>query len=138
MSVRGIDHVQLAMPAGGEARARAFYADLLGMEEVPKPPLLAARGGCWFRGGAAIVHLGVEPDFRPAAKAHPGLLVNDLRALRERLEAAGHPCTNDVRLPGIERAHATDPFGNRLEFLERTATGDRGRVVTSGDGDAAP
>ncbi len=121
MSVVGIDHVQLAMPAGGEAAARGFYAELLGMIEVPKPAELAGRGGCWFRGGSAQVHLGVEADFRPAAKAHPALLVEDLAALAERLAAAGVRLTAAVPLPGYVRGFVADPFGNRVELMERVA-----------------
>ena len=121
MSVVGIDHVQLAMPAGGEAAARGFYAELLGMIEVPKPAELAGRGGCWFRGGSAQVHLGVEADFRPAAKAHPARLVEDLAALAERLAAAGVRLTAAVPLPGYVRGFVADPFGNRVELMERVA-----------------
>lgn len=121
MSVVGIDHVQLAMPAGGEAAARGFYVGLLGMTEVPKPAALAGRGGCWFRGGSARLHLGVEADFRPATKAHPALLVEDLSALAERLAAAGVLLTADVPLPGYARGFVADPFGNRVELMERVA-----------------
>ena len=117
--ITGIDHVQVAMPRGEEDAARAFYAGLLGMTEDPKPPALAARGGCWFRSGAAIVHLGVEEPFSPARKAHPGLLVSDLDALEARLTAAGYSCVRaDGEIPGVPRFHAHDPFGNRVEFQQ--------------------
>lgn len=109
------------MPAGGEAAARGFYAELLGMIEVPKPAALAGRGGCWFHGGSAQVHLRVEADFRPAAKAHPALLVEDLTALAERLAVAGVKLTADVPLPGYVRGFVADPFGNRVELMERVA-----------------
>jgi catechol 2,3-dioxygenase-like lactoylglutathione lyase family enzyme len=118
MPVTGIHHVQLAMPPGGEDRARAFYGDRLGMTEMPKPPTLAVRGGCWFACGAAEVHLGVEDGFRPARKAHPALQVSGLAALVEKLNAAGHACTNDAPLPGYRRTYVSDPFGNRIELLE--------------------
>jgi len=118
--ITGIDHVQVAMPRGQEDTARAFYAGLLGMTEDPKPPGLAARGGCWFHAGTAVVHLGVEDPFTPARKAHPGLLVSDLDALEERLTAAGHECVRaDGEGPGESRFHAHDCFGNRVEFLQR-------------------
>ena len=113
-----LHHVQLAMPRGQEAVAREFWADLLGMTELEKPPVLAARGGCWFRGGGLEVHLGVEEPFAPARKAHPGVLVRDLSALVTRLEDAGRPVTWDDDFPGHRRCYAQDPFGNRLEFLE--------------------
>ena len=113
-----LHHVQLAMPRGGEARARAFYADLLGLAEIPKPSNLVGRGGCWFRLGDRELHLGVEAEFRPATKAHPALLVTDLDAVRARLAAAGVPIREDEPLPGYRRCYADDPFGNRLEFLQ--------------------
>jgi catechol 2,3-dioxygenase-like lactoylglutathione lyase family enzyme len=113
----GYDHVQVAIPAGGEAAARAFYGGLLGMTEVAKPESLASRGGCWFVAGSAVLHLGVEKPFAPAGKAHPAFVVDALDALRARLEAAGHGCVRtDNERPGVRRVHTTDPFGNRLEF----------------------
>ena len=121
MRVRGIDHVQLAMPAGGEDEARAFYGALLGLAEQPKPPDLAARGGCWFGSEGVQLHLGVEDGFRPARKAHPALLVDDLPALVRRLRDAGVEVVDDEPLPGFERVYAADPFGNRLELLEPRA-----------------
>lgn len=121
MPIVAIDHVQLAMPAGGEDEARRFYAGLLGIPEVPKPPHLAARGGCWFESTTVKVHLGVEVDFRPARKAHPALLVEGLPALVEDLRAAGVDLVDDEPLEGYDRVYVTDPFGNRLELLEPTA-----------------
>jgi catechol 2,3-dioxygenase-like lactoylglutathione lyase family enzyme len=118
--VDAIDHVQLAMPAGREDDARAFYAGLLGIPEQPKPPHLAARGGCWFESGTVKVHLGVEADFRPAKKAHPALRVRDLPALVRTLRDAGVELVDDEPLEGYDRVYASDPFGNRLELLEPT------------------
>jgi DNA-binding transcriptional MerR regulator/catechol 2,3-dioxygenase-like lactoylglutathione lyase family enzyme len=118
---RPIHHVQLAIPRDGEDACRAFWNGVLGMRELEKPPVLAARGGCWFRGGALEVHLGVEEPFAPARKAHPGLLVDGLRALARRLEDAGHQVTWDDDFPGHNRFYAADPFGNRLEFLQPLA-----------------
>ena len=105
------------MPAGGEPEAINFYQDTFGIPEVPKPPRLAARGGCWFEDGELRVHLGVESDFRPARKAHPALLVDDLAGLVATLEAAGANVTPDP-LDGYVRVYVDDPFGNRLELLE--------------------
>ncbi|GAA1174133.1 catechol 2,3-dioxygenase-like lactoylglutathione lyase family enzyme [Kitasatospora gansuensis] len=113
-----LHHVQLDIPAGSEERCREFWAGVLGMAELAKPPVLAARGGCWFRGGGVEVHLGVVPDFQVSPKAHPGLLVESLDALADRLAAHGHPVTWDDNFPGFRRFHSADPFGNRLEFLE--------------------
>lgn len=114
----GLHHAQLAMPRGAEDEARGFYVDVLGMTEVAKPPVLAARGGAWFRAGGLELHLGVEDDFRPASKAHPGILVDDLDGLVGRLTAAGQDAQWDDAFPGHRRIYAHDPFGNRLEFLE--------------------
>lgn len=114
-----VHHVQLAIPAGGEPAGRAFWGGVLAMAELDKPPVLAARGGCWFRGGGLEVHLGVEDPFVPARKAHPGMLVEGLATLAARLTQAGHAVTWDGEFPGHDRFYAADPFGNRLEFLQR-------------------
>jgi catechol 2,3-dioxygenase-like lactoylglutathione lyase family enzyme len=122
VGVYGIDHVQLAMPAGGEAAARRFYGEILGLAEIPKPANLAARGGAWFRCGALQLHLGVEPEFRPARKAHPGLLVRDLPGLLAALGAAGFEVKYDPEpVAGFDRAFTADPFGNRIELVEAHA-----------------
>ncbi len=114
----GIDHVQLAIPVGGEGLARPFYAGLLGMTEMPKPEPLASRGGCWFEAPGLKLHLGVETDFRAAKKAHPALLVSDLKTLAIKLEAARVPLRWDDDLPGVKRCHIDDPFGNRIELIQ--------------------
>lgn len=111
------DHVQLAIPVGQEATARGFYCGLLGMQEVPKPPELAARGGLWLHGGGVAIHLGVEADFRPARKAHPALVCADYSALVAKLRAAGVEVREDRELPGVERCHIADVFGNRIELI---------------------
>lgn len=118
--VNRIEHVQLAMPAGGEELARAFYADVLGIAETSKPPHLAKRGGCWFERGDLKIHLGVEADFRPARKAHVALLVTELPLLREKLRASGYTLKDDEPLEGYQRVYVDDPFGNRIELMEAT------------------
>ncbi|RCG31259.1 glyoxalase [Sphaerisporangium album] len=123
----GLHHVQLAAPPGSEPRLRAFYAAVLGLTEVPKPARLAARGGVWFRGPGVELHLGIEEDFRPARRAHPGLLVDDLPGLVARLGAAGIEARPDGLLPGFRRCYVDDPVGNRIEFLEPAAPFDEGR-----------
>lgn len=124
--ITALDHVQLAGPPGSEGLLRAYYRDILGMTEEPKPPVLAARGGCWFRTGPdsapVRLHIGVEPDFRPAAKAHPGLRVTGIDGFAARLAAHGAPVHWDDSLPGHRRFYSEDPVGNRLEFLEPTGT----------------
>lgn len=113
-----LDHVQLAMPPGGDAAADAFYADTLGLERVPKPEPLAARGGCWYETGPVRIHLGIETDFRPARKAHPALVVSDLALLAGRLADSGYEVTPAEELGGRRRAFVDDPFGNRIELMD--------------------
>lgn len=115
--IDALDHVQVAIPAGGEDEGRAFYVELLGLVEQSKPPALARRGGCWFTGHRVELHLGVDPDFRPAKKAHVGLAVADLDALAARLTAAGHEVTWDGELAPRRRFYTSDVFGNRVELL---------------------
>jgi len=115
--VERLDHVQLAMPAGGEERATAFYEGVLGIPRVPKPAELAARGGCWFERERLRVHLGVEEDFRPARKAHPALAVTGIDALSAALEVAGHPVRRAEDVPGVPQWYVDDPFGNRIELV---------------------
>ena len=112
-----IDHVQLAMPAGQEEKARAFFAGVLGMKEIPKPAELAKRGGCWFQSGAVQVHLGVEGDFRPAKKAHPALRCKNYDRLLASLAAAGVSTEEVNDITGVRRCHIHDPFGNRIELV---------------------
>lgn len=118
-TILGLDHVQMAMPQGGEAQARQFYGQVLGMTEIPKPLELAGRGGAWFECGALQLHLGVEADFRPARKAHPALLVRDLAVLQARLQEVGAEIDTSIPLAGIKRLFTADPFGNRVELMQR-------------------
>ena len=120
MQILLLDHVQLAMPAGREAEARAFYQETLGIPEVTKPPHLAARGGCWFERGTVKIHLGVEQDFVAARKAHPAFVVDGLRELVGRLELAEYRVWEDQPLEGYDRVYVDDPFGNRIELMEPT------------------
>ena len=114
----GLHHVQLALPPGGEDVGRAFYVDALGLTEVQKPALLAARGGLWVRADALEIHLGVEQDFRPQRKAHPGIVVSDLEAVAARLDERGYPVTWDEDFPGMRRFYTEDGHGNRVELLQ--------------------
>jgi catechol 2,3-dioxygenase-like lactoylglutathione lyase family enzyme len=117
--LEAIHHVQLAIAPGTEDTARAFYGDVLGMTERPKPPILAARGGCWFQSeGGVEIHLGVEDPFVPAKKAHPGILVADIDVLAAQLAAHGYDAAWDDSIPGRRRFHTFDPHGNRLEFIQ--------------------
>jgi len=114
----GYEHVLLAMPDGEERRAREFYVDVLGFTEIVRPESLGGRGGGWFSAGPVMLHLGVEKDFRAARMAHPALLVSALAPLVARCEAAGYPIEPAVELPGFDRVHVYDPFGNRLELMQ--------------------
>jgi catechol 2,3-dioxygenase-like lactoylglutathione lyase family enzyme len=118
--VIGLDHVQLAMPAGGEDVAESFYRGLLGFERVPKPEPMAKRGGCWFVAGTAAVHLGVEADFRPARKAHPALRVRNLSDLAAHLQSAGVAVRPNLDQPDGASCYVDDPFGNRIELIDAT------------------
>ena len=118
IGILGIDHVQLSMPVGGEDEARRFYGSVLGLREVAKPPELAGRGGCWFVGSGAAVHLGVERDFRALVKAHPAFLVRDLAGAREALIDAGATVEEDDSGVAVRRCYVRDPFGNRIELVD--------------------
>ena len=119
MHLVAIDHIQLAMPAGREAEAREFYGTLLGLPEKQKPADLAQRGGVWFEQGTLKVHLGVDAEFRPARKAHPAFIVEDLQALRALLDGAGYPSVDGERRDRLPNCYVEDPFGNRIELLAR-------------------
>lgn len=118
MALLRLDHIQLAMPPGKEAEARAFYQGCLGIPEQVKPPHLAARGGCWFGKGPLKVHLGVEENFVPARKAHPAFIVEGLGALGASLQYSGYQVVEDQPLEGYDRRYVSDPFGNRIELME--------------------
>ncbi|MGB0387696.1 MAG: VOC family protein [Ardenticatenaceae bacterium] len=118
MKLVGIDHVQLAMPAGAEEQARDFYGALLGLKEVDKPEPLASRGGCWFEAPGIIVHLGVQDGFVAARKAHPAFLASNLDELRNALKDAAVEVVVDRALEHVHRFYAMDPFGNRIEFIQ--------------------
>jgi catechol 2,3-dioxygenase-like lactoylglutathione lyase family enzyme len=118
--VIGLDHVQVAVPPGVEEQSREFYCDVLGMPELEKPAILAARGGIWVQAGAQQLHLGVEKDFHAAKKAHPAFAVAEIDAAAERVAAAGHRVAWDDTIPGTRRFFTDDPFGNRLEFVAVT------------------
>ncbi len=117
MGIVGLDHVQFTLPAGAEAEADRFYVSLLGFEVEEKPPILAARGGRWYRSGAARFHLGVDPSFTPATRSHPAFVVESLEALAEVLTRSGHPVEWDDLVEGVTRCYVRDPFGNRLELI---------------------
>jgi len=119
-----LHHIQIAMPEGGEPAAIAFYCGVLGFDEVAKPASLSGRGGVWLEAGNVRVHLGVETDFRPARKAHPGFRVADLDEAIARLARHGVACRRDIDLPAMTRIYVDDPFGNRIELLELHSPGE--------------
>lgn len=118
MVLRRLDHVLLSMPAGREDDARSFYQGLLGIPEKPKPENLVDRGGCWFESGSVKIHLGVDGDFKPARKAHPAFIVDDLPRLIAALQRAGCRISEDRPLEGFDRKYVDDPFGNRIELMQ--------------------
>jgi catechol 2,3-dioxygenase-like lactoylglutathione lyase family enzyme len=119
MPILSIDHVQLAIPVGGEDRAREFYSGILGLSEVEKPAALAGRNSIWFAAGPVSLHLGIEPEFHPAKRAHPALVVEGLDGILALCERAGLATRPDTSFHGFRRVHVFDPFGNRLELMER-------------------
>jgi len=120
MPILSIDHVQIAIPVASEDRARTFYSGILGFSEVAKPAEMAERKSIWFVAGGVNLHLGLEPDFHPAKRAHPAFVVNGLDAILAACERAGFSSKPDTSFNGLRRAHVFDPFGNRLELMERT------------------
>jgi catechol 2,3-dioxygenase-like lactoylglutathione lyase family enzyme len=129
VEVIGFDHVQLLMPTGGEAAARRFYGELLGLREVAKPVELAPRGGCWFVGvGGTAIHVGVDQRFLAAPKAHPGLIVVDIAAAQRALAAAGARVIQDDSGLPVRRCYTEDPFGNRIELIDAGDAGFTGRA----------
>jgi catechol 2,3-dioxygenase-like lactoylglutathione lyase family enzyme len=118
VAFKGIDHIQLAAPENCEHEARMFYVEVIGLKEIPKPENLRGRGGCWFQFGPQEIHVGVQKDFVPATKAHPGLLVEDLEEFRNSLVMKGIQIKEDAPINGRSRFFVSDPFGNRIEFLE--------------------
>jgi catechol 2,3-dioxygenase-like lactoylglutathione lyase family enzyme len=121
MPILSLDHVQLAIPVGGEARARSFYTGILGLREVAKPASMADRSSMWFAAGLVNLHLGIEEDFHPAKRAHPALVVDDLDETVAACERAGLPTRSDTSFNNFRRVHVFDPFGNRLELMESAA-----------------
>jgi predicted enzyme related to lactoylglutathione lyase len=120
MPILSLDHVQIAIPVGSETRARAFYSGILGFTEIEKPPQMAERKSIWFAAGAVNLHLGIEPDFTPAKRAHPAFVVEGLETILASCERAGLATKPDTSFSGFRRVHVFDPFGNRLELMERT------------------
>ncbi|WP_409253775.1 VOC family protein [Bacillus sp. SCS-153A] len=116
--IAGLDHVQLAAPKGSEDKARTFFGEILGLKELEKPPKLQSGGGCWFQCGSQEIHIGVEDDFSPALKAHPAIVVQDIDSLVKRLKKFNLEVKEDTRIEDRKRIFVSDPFGNRVEFLE--------------------
>ena len=128
----GIDHVQVAIPTGGEDEARRFYTGTLGLPETPKPAVMAARGGAWFEAGPVRVHVGVEDPFVPARKAHPALTMHGLRGF---IASTGLDATWNTEVPGVVRCHVFDPFGNRIELIDASHVETNANAVAVADDD---
>jgi catechol 2,3-dioxygenase-like lactoylglutathione lyase family enzyme len=119
MPILSLDHVQVTIPVGGEGRARDFYGGILGFTEIDKPASMAGRNSIWFAAGPVNLHLGIEPDFHAAKRAHPAFVVNDLDEILAACERAGLATRPDTSFDGFRRVHVFDPFGNRLELMQR-------------------
>jgi catechol 2,3-dioxygenase-like lactoylglutathione lyase family enzyme len=119
MPILSIDHVQIAIPVANEDRARAFYSNILGFTEIAKPPQMAERKSIWFADGSVNLHLGIEPNFAPAKRAHPAFIVENLDAILAACDRAGIATKPDTSFNGFRRVHVFDPFGNRIELMER-------------------
>lgn len=120
MHITGLHHAQITIPRGAEEQGRAFYCGLLGLPEIAKPASLAGRGGFWLQVGDRQVHVGTEQGVeRNATKAHLAYEVDDVRAWRAILEQHGIAILEGVPIPGYERFEFRDPFGNRVEFIQR-------------------
>ena len=115
--VVGLDHLQIAIPVGSEPRAIEFYGGVLGLTQLPKPQEMAGRGGAWFQAGPIQIHLGADPNFVPATKAHPALIVDGVDSLVEALRAAGHAVRDGLTVDGVTQIFTDDPFGNRIELI---------------------
>jgi catechol 2,3-dioxygenase-like lactoylglutathione lyase family enzyme len=120
MPILSLDHVQIAIPIASESRACAFYSGILGFTEIEKPPQMAARKSIWFVAGAVNLHVGIELDFAPAKRAHPAFVVDGLDAILAACDRAGIAVKPDTSFNGFRRVHVFDPFGNRLELMERS------------------
>jgi catechol 2,3-dioxygenase-like lactoylglutathione lyase family enzyme len=118
MPILNLDHVQVAIPVGGENRAREFYSGILGFTEVEKPAAMAGRNSIWFAAGPVNLHLGIEPEFHPAKRAHPAFLVDTLDDILAACQSAGFSTKPDSSFNGLRRVHVFDPFGNRLELMQ--------------------
>jgi catechol 2,3-dioxygenase-like lactoylglutathione lyase family enzyme len=122
MPILSLDHVQIAIPAGGEDSARSFYVGILGFTEHQKPAALAGRNSIWFIAGPVNLHLGIEADsdFHAARRAHPAFTVDNLDEIIAACQLAGLPTRTDKPIGNFRRTHVFDPFGNRIELMEST------------------
>lgn len=118
--IKAIHHVQISIPVGAEDKAREFYCGLLGFNEIPKPEALIARGGLWLELGDLQIHFGAEDGVeRTKTKGHVAYLVTGLDEWREKMIAYGCETIDGIAIPNINRFEFRDPFGNRVEFVEK-------------------
>src|SRR5437588_7687409 len=118
MAVRRLQHVSVPRPPGHEAhqRAVAFYQDLLGLKEIPKPSTFTEIDVTWFELGDTEIHVYAQSTDEPPPEsgAHFCLVVEDLFAARAQLEVSGYACTVPTEIPGRPRFNTHDPFGNQI------------------------
>jgi catechol 2,3-dioxygenase-like lactoylglutathione lyase family enzyme len=119
MTLQAVHHIQITIPKGTEATAKAFYCDFLGLSEIEKPDSLKTRGGFWIQLGGQQIHVGTEDGVdRQATKAHIAYAVQDVWAWQEKIIAYGLKVADSIPIPGYNRFEFRDPFGNRVEFIE--------------------
>ncbi len=120
LQILGIHHVQLTVPSELIDTARTFFCQILGLSEIEKPNPLKQRGGFWLRVGTQELHISPEDGInRSATKAHLAFEVTELETVRQVLEQAGCDVFDGTTIPNCRRLETRDPFGNRLEFLQK-------------------
>ena len=118
--IKAVHHAQISIPVGAEDEARAFYCGVLGLKEIPKPESLAGRGGFWLELDGFQIHFGAEDGIdRAKSKAHVAYLVGNLEHWQQKLAGNGCKIIDGIPIPGYTRFEFRDPFGNRVEFLQR-------------------
>jgi catechol 2,3-dioxygenase-like lactoylglutathione lyase family enzyme len=117
--IKRLDHVQICIPFGEEERAREFYTRVLGLEEIEKPDALKPNGGLWFKVADIQLHIGVE-EMQGKSKRHPAFEVEALEQIREHLQENQVKIKEETEVPGLNRFSFFDPFGNRIELMEKS------------------
>lgn len=119
IQLKKLNHIQLCIPFGEEERAREFYAEVLGLEEIEKPDVLKRRdGGLWFQAADIQLHISAE-DAQSKSKRHPAFEVEDMERIKKYLQSRGVRVKDEISIPGVNRFSFFDPFDNRIELMEK-------------------